>query len=238
MGRSGSQSVQPLVLISLAIAKTRVEYMLEDWVRTFVVLFVVIDPIGLAPIFAALTPRDDATDRKRIAYKGTALAAIILFGVMLTGDHILRWLGIGLPAFRIAGGVLLFLLAIDMVFARRSGLQGTTALEQEAAERKADVSVFPLAFPLIAGPGAITTILLMSAGDSVALTVYGRLFVVLCVVLLLTLASLLLASHVAHVLGETGTNVVSRLLGLVLAALAAQFILDGLQGSLLLLHRP
>lgn len=210
--------------------------MLDEWTRTFVVLFVVIDPLGLAPIFAALTPQDDVTYRKRMALKGTGLAALILFGVMLIGDRILRWLGIGLPAFRIAGGVLLFLLAIDMVFARRSGLQGTTPLEQEEAERKADVSVFPLAFPLIAGPGAITTILLMTAGDSNGITVYGRLFVVLLAVLLLTLASLLLASRIARLLGETGANVISRLLGLVLAALAAQFILDGLQGSLALLR--
>jgi multiple antibiotic resistance protein len=210
--------------------------MLDEWIRTFVVLFVVIDPVGLAPIFAALTPQDDAACRKRMALKGTGLAALILFGVMLIGDHVLSWLGIGLPAFRIAGGVLLFLLAIDMVFARRSGLQGTTALEQQEAERKADVSVFPLAFPLIAGPGAITTILLMTAGDSNGIIVYARLFVVLLAVLVLTLASLLLASHVAKLLGETGANVVSRLLGLVLAALAAQFILDGLHGSLDLLR--
>ncbi|MGC1952090.1 MAG: MarC family protein [Gammaproteobacteria bacterium] len=205
--------------------------MFDEWIHTFVVLFVVIDPLGLAPIFAALTPRDDATYRTRMAVKGTALAALILFGVMLIGGRILGWLGIGLPAFRIAGGVLLFLLAIDMVFARRSGLQGTTALEQEEAERKADVSVFPLAFPLIAGPGAITTILLMTAGDPDGIMIYARLFIVLFAVLLLTLASLLLASRVATLLGETGANVISRLLGLVLAALAAQFILDGLQGS-------
>lgn len=210
--------------------------MLDEWIRTFVVLFVVIDPPGLAPLFAALTPRDDAASRKRMALKGTALATLILFGVMLIGDRVLVWLGIGLPAFRIAGGVLLFLLAIEMVFARRSGLQGTTALEQEEAERKEDVSVFPLAFPLIAGPGAITTVLLMTGGNSEGIMVYGRLFIVLLAVLLLTLTSLLLASRIAKWLGETGANIISRLLGLVLAALAAQFILDGLHGSLALLH--
>lgn len=208
--------------------------MLDEWIRTFVVLFVVIDPIGLAPIFAALTPSDDPSYRKHMALKGTGIAALILFSVMLAGDRVLKWLGIGLPAFRIAGGVLLFLLAIEMVFARRSGLQGTTALEQEEAERKADVSVFPLAFPLIAGPGAITTVLLMTAGDRIGFALYFRLFVVLIAVLLLTLASLLLASRIAKLLGETGTNIISRLLGLVLAALAAQFVLDGLQASLAL----
>jgi multiple antibiotic resistance protein len=211
--------------------------MLDEWIRTFVVLFVVVDPPGLAPLFAVLTPRDDATARKRLALKGTGLAALILFGVMLIGERVLAWLGIGLPAFRIAGGVLLFLLAIEMVFARRSGLQGTTALEHEEAERKAGVSAFPLAFQLIAGPGAITTILLMTAGESDGFIVSARLFVVLFAVLLLTLASLLFASRVARLLGETGANIISRLLGLVLAALAAQFILDGLQGSLALLHR-
>ncbi|MGF1615645.1 MAG: MarC family protein [Gammaproteobacteria bacterium] len=210
--------------------------MLDEWIHTFVVLFVVIDPIGLAPIFAALTPGDNSSYRKHMALKGAGIAALILFGVMLVGDLVLGWLGIGLPAFRIAGGVLLFLLAIDMVFARRSGLQGTTALEQQEAERSADISVFPLAFPLIAGPGAITTTLLMTAGDADWMMVYIRLFVVLLAVLLLTLASLLLASHIARLLGETGTNVISRLLGLVLAALAAQFVLDGLQASFALLR--
>jgi multiple antibiotic resistance protein len=205
--------------------------MLDEWVQTFVVLFVVVDPVGLAPIFTALTLGSSPTDRRRMAFKGTALAAGILVAVMLLGHHVLRWLGIGLPAFRIAGGVLLFLLAIEMVFARRSGLQSTTAGERQEAEDKADVSVFPLAFPLIAGPGAITTILLMTAGGEGLLTVYLRLSVVLAVVLLVTLASLVFATRIGRLLGETGTHVIARLLGLVLAALAAQFVLDGIQAS-------
>jgi multiple antibiotic resistance protein len=206
---------------------------LNDWMQTFVVLFVVVDPVGLVPIFIGLTAGHDVLYRRRTAFKGTGLAALILFLVMLLGNHLLIWLGIGLPAFRIAGGVLLFLLAIDMVFARQSGLRGTTPQEQEEAEQKTDVSVFPLAFPLIAGPGAITTILLTTVGGAGGPEIYVGLFAVLGLVLLLTLAALLLAGRIGILLGETGANVISRLLGLVLAALAAQFILDGLKASLL-----
>jgi multiple antibiotic resistance protein len=139
-------------------------------------------------------------------------------------------LGIGLPAFRIAGGVLLFLLAIDMVFARQSGLRSTTIREQREAETKQDISVFPLAFPLIAGPGALTTVLLMSSTAKGAFAFTGTL-VVLLIVLGFTLVSLLYAARILRFLGETGANVISRLFGLVLAALAVQFILDGVRAS-------
>lgn len=203
----------------------------EEWIRTFVVLFVVVDPIGLAPIFAALTQGGTTTYCRKMALKGTALAALILLVVVATGDAILNWLEVGLPAFRIAGGILLFLLAIDMVFARQSGLRGTTQEEQQEAQRKNDVSVFPLAFPLIAGPGAITIILLTTARGHPDIRLYLSVLSVLAIVLLLTLGSLLMAPHIGRLLGETGANVISRLLGLVLAALAVQFVLDGVHES-------
>lgn len=205
--------------------------LLDEWLKTFVVLVVVVDPIGLAPIFAALTQGGGPTYCKKMAMKGTGLAGVILLVVALTGDAILRWLEIGLPAFRIAGGVLLFLLAIDMVFARQSGLRSTTREEQKEAAHKDDVSVFPLAFPLIAGPGAITTILLTTANGHTGLQVYVGVLSVIALVLLLTLVSLLMAPQIGRLLGETGANVVSRLLGLVLAALAVQFVLDGVHAS-------
>lgn len=198
----------------------------------FVIFFVVIDPIGLAPIFVGLTPGESDARRKKMAVKGAGLAAVILVIFAFVGDWLLKALGIGLPAFRIAGGLLLFLLAIDMVFARRSGLRSTTASEQHEAEQRADISVFPLAFPLIAGPGALTTILLLttsSAGDPV---VFAATLGVLLVVLGIALAALLFAARLTARLGETGANVVSRLLGVILAALATQFVLDGLQESL------
>jgi multiple antibiotic resistance protein len=203
---------------------------LDEWIHTFVVLFVVVDPIGQAPIFVALTQGESALYCRRMAVKGTGIAALILLVVVLVGDTLLQYLGISLPAFRIAGGILLFLLAVDMVFARQSGLRGTTREEELEACQKEDISVFPLAFPLIAGPGAITTILLTTAGNRASFWVYAGLLLALALVLCFTLLSLLLAFGIGRLLGDTGANVISRLLGLILAALATQFVLDGLAG--------
>lgn len=194
---------------------------------TFVVLLVVIDPIGNAPIFMALTHNMEAAYRRKMAIRSITLATAILLIFLLIGDPLLATLGIGISAFRISGGILLFLLAIDMVFARQSGLRSTTAQEQYEAEHKRDVSVFPLAFPLIAGPGALTTVLLMTSPRPAFWTFVGML-VALLLVLGLALMSLLLAERIMHWLGETGANVITRLLGLILAALAVQYILDGI----------
>lgn len=200
---------------------------LEILINTFVVLFVVIDPVGLAPIFGALTRGGAVAYRRRMAVKAILLATGILFLFAFTGDWLLQALGISVPAFKIAGGVLLFLVAIDMVFARQSGLRSTTVREQEEARFKEDISVFPLAFPLLAGPGALTTILLLVAqtrGDAMAFWV---LLGVLAFVLLLAFLALLLAGRLMALLGETGANVVDRLLGVILAALAVQFVIEG-----------
>src|SRR3569832_223446 len=136
---------------------------MEALFNTFVVLFIVIDPVGLAPMFLVLTQGGDALYQRKMALRGTALATGMLLVFFLGGDKLLAARGIGMPAFRIAGGVLLFLLAIDMVFARHSGLRSTTRREQQETVHKKDISVFPLAFPLIAGPGALTTVLLRAA---------------------------------------------------------------------------
>lgn len=205
--------------------------MFELLLDTFLVLFVVIDPIGLAPMFAALTHGETEAWRRRMALRGTALAAVVLIVFALLGDSLLSALNIGLPAFRIAGGVLLLLLAVDMVFARHSGVRAPTVREQAEAEQKKDISVFPLAIPLIAGPGAITTVLLTSGGRHESLTATMVLLLTLAIVLSLTLISLLFSTRIMRLLGETGANVVSRVLGVVLAALAVQFMLDGLQAS-------
>lgn len=197
---------------------------------TFIVLLVVIDPIGLAPIFAGLTRGQDRARQRRQAWHGTLLAAVILITFFLSGDTLLRLLDIGLPAFRIAGGILLFLVAIDMIFARRSGVRSTTLREQAEAVGKDDVSVFPLAFPLISGPGALTTVLLM-AGTWTTIPQFVGMLLLLMLVLGLTLASLMSAPLIMRLLGETGTNVIGRLLGLVLAALAVQYVLDGIADS-------
>jgi len=140
--------------------------MFELLFDTFLILFVVIDPVGLAPIFRRPDARRTRTIPATHALRGTALAALVLVVFTLLGDSLLAALNIGLPAFRIAGGALLFLLAIDMVFARHSGVRAPTQREQAEAEHKKDISVFPLAIPLIAGPGAITTVLLTPAAGT------------------------------------------------------------------------
>lgn len=196
----------------------------------FVVLFIVVDPIGVALVFSTLTRGADLLHRRKMAAIAVMLATAILLIFFLGGEVLLRHLGIGIPAMRVAGGILLFLLAIDMIFARQSGLRSTTRREQHEAEHKEDISVFPLAFPLIAGPGALTTVLLM-ASASAEPAVFAGMISVLLVVLALTLLTLLFASNIARMLGETGTNVISRLLGLILAALAAQYVIDGIKAS-------
>lgn len=197
--------------------------------NSFVTLLVVVDPLGLAPIFAALTRGFSEKEKREAAIRGTALGAGILFLFALAGDTLLDALGIGLPAFRIAGGLLLFLLALDMIFARPSGMRSSTVRQQEEESYQQDIAVFPLAIPLLAGPGAITTVLLYTGGgDAPQVALFT---VVLLVVLLLTLASLLLAPRVMRLFGDTGANVLSRVLGVLLAALAVQFVIDGVKAS-------
>jgi len=202
--------------------------MFELLTGTATVLFVVVDPVGLAALFAGLTYGGTPAYRRRMALKGTAVAAVILVAFAVLGDALFSYLGVGLPAFRIAGGALLFLLAIDMVFARQSGLRSTTLSEQAEAQHRSDISVFPLGIPLIAGPGALTTVLLVVNNHRGDVVVLGALLAVIAGVMVVTLLSLLLSAQVMRILGETGANVISRVLGVVLAALAIQFILDGL----------
>ncbi len=198
--------------------------------NSFVTLLVVVDPLGLAPIFAALTRGYPSKRKRETAIRGTMLGTAILLTFALAGGVLLSALGIGIPAFRIAGGVLLFLLSLDMVFASPAGLRSRTVREQEEDDFGQDVSVFPLAIPLLAGPGAITTVLLYTGERSPA--ELGIFVGVLLFVLLLTLLSLLLAPRIMELFGETGANVLSRVLGVLLAALAVQFVLDGVNSSL------
>ena len=151
----------------------------------------VVEPLRIAPIFAALTQGYSQKRRREAAIRGTVLGAVILFVFALAGDALLGALGIGLPAFRTAGGILLFLLALDMIFARPTGLRSRTVRDQEEDEYNQDISVFPLAIPLLAGPGAITTVLLYTGGrDAAGIAVFVA---VLLAVLLITLVALLLA---------------------------------------------
>ena len=194
-------------------------------ISAFVTLFIVVDPIGLAPLFIALTPGATTAGRRRMGLRAIIIAAVLLTAFGLFGDRLLAGIGISMPAFRIAGGVLLFLTALDMLFERR-----TQRREGHHAEPAHDPSVFPLAMPLIAGPGAMATmVLLVGQGEG-----WGHLIgvhVVMLAVLACVFALFLIAGRLERALGRTGTMVVTRLLGMLLAALAIQFILDGLHGA-------
>jgi multiple antibiotic resistance protein len=191
----------------------------------FVTLFVIIDPIGLTPMFVALTQGTPGAERRRIALRACLTAFLILAAFTFFGEAVLGFVGITMPAFRVAGGALLFLTALDMLFERRTKRRADQSAEEEDAP---DPSIFPLALPLIAGPGAIATVILLAGqrGDTLGLVaVIGTVAAVLAVVFAFFLASGLLE----RALGKTGINIATRLLGMLLAALSVQFILDGLK---------
>ncbi|MBM3600435.1 MAG: NAAT family transporter [Alphaproteobacteria bacterium] len=203
--------------------------MTEFVVSTFVTLLIIIDPLAVSPVFLGMTRHATSAQKRAMALKGTLIAGGILLVFALAGAWLLKTLGIGMPAFRIAGGVLLFLIAVDMVLARQSGIRSTTPPENEEADHKEDISVFPLAIPLIAGPGAMTTVMLLMSrteGDHLRQAI---VLGVLVIVLATTFVCLVGAGQLARLLGVTGTNVINRVLGIVLAALAVQFILDGIR---------
>ena len=188
----------------------------------------VIDPIGMTPLFLSLAADAAPVERRRVAVKGVIIGTGVLAAFALAGEPFLAALGIGLPVFRIAGGILLMLLAIDMVMVRHSGLRVTTPGEEAESGQRADVSVFPLAIPLIAGPGALTSVVLLMGGARGDLPLQGAIGGVLLLVLLLTLLCLLAAGALVRVLGQTGVNVLTRVFGIVTAALAVQFMIDGI----------
>ncbi|MDO5606614.1 MAG: MarC family protein [Paracoccus sp. (in: a-proteobacteria)] len=194
-------------------------------ITAFVTLFVVIDPIGLAPLFIALTRGMSDAQRRRIGWRATFIAAILLTLFGIAGENILSAIGISLPAFRIAGGILLFLTALDMLFERR-----TERREGQSANHDDDPSVFPLATPLLAGPGALATMILL-VGDGQGTTHMLVIHLVMFAVLGLNMVLFLLAGPLSKALGRTGTMVITRLFGMLLAALSVQFIIDGLRGT-------
>lgn len=204
---------------------------IEQLLKYFILFFVVIEPISLVPMFGALTRGLDAAARRRTAIKAVAISTVIFLAFAFTGSWLLASLGISVSAFKIAGGLLLFLLAVDMVFARESGVRSATVREQEEARYRQDVSVFPVAFPLIAGPGALATVLLIVV-DIDDMMMFAGMLGVLGLVLLITIALLMLTGPVMRIMGVTGGNVISRLAGVVLAALAAQYVMDGVLESL------
>jgi multiple antibiotic resistance protein len=198
---------------------------LTFYITAFVTLFVIIDPVALAPLFVALTQGMDAAHRRAVGLRACliAIGLMTLFGLL--GDPLLRAIGISMPAFRISGGILLFLTALDMLFERR------TQRREGQHPSHSDPSVFPLATPLIAGPGAFTTMILLvnTPGATVAhvAAVHGVMIAVVACAFLFFLA----APLIERALGRTGIVVITRLLGMLLAALSVQFVLDGIRGT-------
>ncbi|MBB3993926.1 multiple antibiotic resistance protein [Sulfitobacter undariae] len=194
-------------------------------ITAFVTLLVVVDPIAIAPIFLAITPDRTLVERERIARRAVLVGGLILVVFALAGESILDFIGISMAAFRVAGGILLFLTALDMLFDRRTKRREDTSSEPDPAHE--DPSVFPLAIPLIAGPGAIASVILLvgeKPGGQGLITVFG----ILAIVLMMMYIMLRLSSNLEQRVGKVAINVFTRIFGMLLAALSVQFVLDGL----------
>ncbi len=204
--------------------------MIELFLSAFAMLFVVIDPPGCAPIYAGLTKGAGPNQQRAMAIRAVMIATAILLVFALVGEALLRTLGISLSAFRIAGGIMLFIIALEMVFEKRQERREDRAEKVMQTPEVEDVSVFPMAMPMIAGPGSIATImLLVSRADGPGQT--AAVFGALALVLALTLLALLAAGPLMRILGAKIESVITRLLGVLLAALAIQFVVDGLKQS-------
>jgi len=205
--------------------------LIELYISSLITFFVVIDPPGCAPIYAGLTAGVPPAHRRAMAIRAVLVAAAILLVFALFGEDLLRGLGISLASFRIAGGIMLFLIALEMVFEKRTERREDRAAKVAATPEVEDVSIFPMAMPMIAGPGSIASVmLLMSHNDGLESSVV--ILGALATILLLTLVALLAAGPIMRVLGAKIEAVITRLLGVLLAALAVQFVIDGIKISL------
>ncbi len=205
--------------------------MYEAFIAAFIALFVIVDPIGIAPVFAGLTQGTTTSHKRKMAIKGTVVGTLILVFFALIGESFLGALGISMDALRVSGGIMLFIIALEMVFEKRS------ERKQDAADRLdeyfEDISVFPVALPLLAGPGSIATVMLLVANNDGDVAAQGAILAALGLVMLITLIVFFVAGRVMDFLGPTVNAVLTRLLGVILAALAAQYVLDGLKATFL-----
>ncbi len=204
--------------------------MTELFISAFITFLVIVDPPGCAPIYASLTTGASQAQRTAMAVRAVVVSAGILLVFALFGQQLLRALGIDLESFRIAGGIMLFLIALEMVFEKRTQRREERAQEIIDDPEIEDVSIFPMAMPMIAGPGSIASVMLLM-GTSTDWTTRGVILAALGLVLLLTLIALLAAGPLMKLLGERMEIVITRVLGVLLAALAAQFVVDGLRAS-------
>ena len=200
-------------------------------ISALITLFVVVDPIGLAPIFLSVTHGLPRAARRSVGLRATLIAAAILIGAALIGDWLLTTLGISLSAFRIAGGLLLFSIGSEMVLGVRIRREGEAA-EQAVEEHMRNLAAFPLAIPLMAGPGAITATVLIAGHANGDMLLLGVLIAVALLVVATCFVAFLLAERIGRLLGMTGNIVLSRLLGVLLAALAVQYVVDGIRAIL------
>jgi multiple antibiotic resistance protein len=204
--------------------------MIELFGSALVTFLVIIDPPGCAPIFASLTRGATAAGRRSMAIRSSLIAWVVLMFFALLGRPMLDALGISLASFRIAGGVMLFMIALDMVFERRTQRREQRAQSIEGTPEAEDISVFPMAIPMISGPGSIASAMLWVSRAETAGQV-ATVLAAITVVILITLVCLLAAGHLMRLIGERIEAMITRILGVILAALAAQFIVDGLKQS-------
>ncbi len=204
--------------------------MLHTFLAAFATLFVAIGPVEASSIFLALTPGMPPARRRQLAVIASGVAAGVLLAFALGGVQLLTLIGVGLPAFRTAGGVLLLMMSAELLLRQHSNLSSITSTEAEAAQNRTDIAIFPLAIPLIAGPGSMTAIVLLM-GRAHRPLAQGLVLTALLAVIAMTFLALMLSQPLMRVLGVTGANVVARVSGILLAALAMQFIFDGLTAS-------
>ena len=208
--------------------------MLSSFFTGFTTFFATIGPIEAAVIFAALTPQMERAERTRISLRAVGIASIILFGALFAGGPLLQQLGVGIPALQTAGGIILLVIALDMIFARPTSAFKLTPIEDEEAHEKEDIAIFPIATPLLAGPGAMSAVILMAAGTHADPIRYAGVVAALAAVMALTLLLLLLSNELSRALGVTAQRVMMRVFGILLAAIAVQAAFNGLAGSGLL----
>lgn len=208
--------------------------MLSSFFTSFTTFFATIGPIEAAVIFAALTPQMPRHERTRVSLRAVGIASVILFGALFAGGPLLQQLGVGIPALQTAGGIILLVIALDMIFARPTSAFKLTPIEDEEAHDKEDIAIFPIATPLLAGPGAMSAVILMASGAMSDPIRYTGVVAALAAVMVLTLLLLLLSNELSRALGVTAQRVLMRVFGILLAAIAVQAAFNGLAGSGLL----